>query len=226
MKTPPLVIVNTVSKRYERGGSGVAAVLDVSFSVAAGELVALVGPSGCGKSTTLNLLAGVDRPDSGSIESCGVRLETAPEAVLTDYRRKKIGIVFQQFHLMQHLTVQENVMLPLSLDSRRDADRVRELLNKVGLAERSLHFPTELSGGEQQRVAIARALVHKPALVLADEPTGNLDSRNGDAVMDLLHQLRSDEGASLLLVTHDPRVAARADRILYMKDGRISDMEI
>jgi putative ABC transport system ATP-binding protein len=220
---PEVVLLRGVTKNY-RGGSGRVAVLeDVTFTVGAGEMVALVGPSGCGKSTTLNLISGVDRAGGGTIVVCGVDLATASEGEITRLRREKIGIVFQSFHLMPHLTLEENVALPLALGGRSEPARVRDLLEKIGLAPRARHYPGELSGGEQQRAAIARALAHRPALVLADEPTGNLDSHAGEAALDALESLRREEGASLLLVTHDPRVAARADRIVTMADGRAVD---
>jgi putative ABC transport system ATP-binding protein len=187
-------------------------------------MVALVGPSGCGKSTTLNLAAGVDRPDSGRVTVCGVELGAAAERELVMLRRRSIGVVFQAFHLMPHLTVAENVALPLALAGARDDTRVETLLARVGLSHRRGHFPGELSGGEQQRTAVARALVHRPRLLLADEPTGNLDSASGAEVLRLLAELRRDEGAALLLATHDDRIAAQADRVVRMADGRILEV--
>ena len=210
-----------VSKRYQRGEEAVHALLDVSFALSAGEMVALVGPSGCGKSTTLNLIAGVDRPDDGEVFVCGTDLARAREAELVRARRRHIGIVFQSFHLMPHLTVEENVALPLALDGRKDQGRVRDLLQRVGLADRRRHFPAELSGGEQQRTAVARALVNRPAVVLADEPTGSLDSASGSAVLRLMDELRRQEGSALLLATHDDTIAATADRVIRMCDGAI-----
>lgn len=217
----PAAELRGVHKRYVRGSGGVAALENVSFQIGRGERVALVGPSGCGKSTTLNLISGVDRCDSGNISVCGIDITNAPERELNNLRREKIGVVFQQFHLMAHLTVEENVTLPLALAGKRDPARVRELLDWVGLTARMQHFPSELSGGEQQRTAVARALVHRPELLLADEPTGNLDSRSGGAVMELLWKAHREEGSAILLVTHDADVAARADRILHMIDGKI-----
>lgn len=217
----PVVQVEHLYKKYARGATAVAAITDVSFVIGKGERVALVGPSGCGKSTTLNLISGVDRCDAGRIEVCGVDVTRAPEHILNKVRRESIGIVFQQFHLMQHLTVEENVTLPLALAGIHDAARVRSLLQKVGLEARMQHFPSELSGGEQQRTAVARALAHRPALILADEPTGNLDSKSGEAVIDLLMGAGRDENVAVLLVTHDAGIAQRADRILHMKDGRL-----
>ena len=210
-----------VSKRYLRGNEVVHALLQVSFTLSAGEMVALVGPSGCGKSTTLNLIAGVDRPDEGEVIVCGTDLARAGEAELVRARRRHTGIVFQSFHLMPHLTVEENVALPLALDGRKDPARVRDLLRRVGLEDRRGHFPAELSGGEQQRTAVARALVHRPAVVLADEPTGSLDSASGTAVLQLMDELRRQEGSALLLATHDVTIAAAADRVIRMCDGAI-----
>jgi putative ABC transport system ATP-binding protein len=169
----------------------------------------------------LNVLAGVDRLDVGSAVVAGIDLGRAREGQLVTLRRERIGIVFQAFHLVPHLTAEENVALPLALAGRRDAARVAGLLARVGLSGRAQHFPSELSGGEQQRVALARALVHRPRLVLADEPTGNLDSASGAAVLELLDELRAEEQAAVVLATHDERVAARADRRIRMRDGRI-----
>jgi putative ABC transport system ATP-binding protein len=213
--------LRSVSKRYRRGDELVHALRDVSFTLSAGEMVALVGPSGCGKSTTLNLVAGVDRPDAGEVIVCGRNLASAGEADLVEARRHRIGIVFQAFHLLPHLTVTENVALPLALDGRRDAARVNDLLRRVGLEHRRSHFPAELSGGEQQRTAVARALVHRPAVVLADEPTGSLDSASGAAVLQLMDELRRQEGSALLLATHDESLATLADRVIRLRDGEI-----
>jgi putative ABC transport system ATP-binding protein len=210
-----------VSRSYRRGDEVVRALQDVSLRLAAGEMVALVGPSGCGKSTTLNLVAAVDRPDEGTVRVCGVDLGSARERDLVALRRRRIGLVFQAFHLVPHLTVAENVALPLALDGRRDPRRVSELIDRVGLSARRGHYPSELSGGEQQRTAVARALVHRPSIVVADEPTGNLDSRTGAAMLALLQELQEAEGAALLLATHDESIAAAADRVLHLLDGRI-----
>ena len=217
----PLVRFEGVSRRYARSASAIAALEDVALEVRRGEMVALVGPSGCGKSTCLNLIAGIDRPDAGSATVLGADLARAPEAELVLLRRRKIGIVFQAFHLVPHLTVAENVALPLALDGRRDPARVEALVARVGLAARAKHFPGELSGGEEQRTAVARALVHRPELVVADEPTGNLDSAAGAAVLELLDELRAENGAALVIATHDARVAARADRAIRLRDGRV-----
>ncbi len=210
-----------VGRDYHRGGEVVHALADFSLSLGGGEALALIGPSGCGKSTALNLVAAVDRPDRGSVRVCGLDIATATENELVTLRRRSIGMVFQAFHLVPHLTVEENVTLPLALDGRRDPERVRMLIDQVGLGHRATHYPSELSGGEQQRTAVARALVHRPSVVVADEPTGNLDSRIGAAVIELLDELRRSEGATLLLATHDAKVAAAADRICELADGRL-----
>ncbi|HSN57394.1 MAG TPA: ABC transporter ATP-binding protein [Candidatus Sulfomarinibacteraceae bacterium] len=208
-------------RSYLRGSEEVRALDELSLAMATGELVALVGPSGCGKSTALNLVAAVDRPDRGTVRVCGIDVATASEAELVTLRRRRIGMVFQAFHLVPHLTVEENVALPLALDGRRDPARVTELMRRVGLEHRRRHYPSELSGGEQQRTAVARALVHRPRVVVADEPTGNLDSRTGATVLELLDELRREAGVALLLATHDARVAAAADRVLELADGRL-----
>lgn len=217
----PAAVLQNAHRYYRKGSETVAALDGVFFTVGAGEAVALVGPSGCGKSTCLNLLAGVDRADEGRVVVCGVDLTQADEKALVHHRRRSVGVVFQAFHLMPHLTAEENVTLPLALDGRREPERVRDLLDRVGLSRRRNHFPSELSGGEQQRVAVARALVQRPFLLLADEPTGNLDSRSGEAVLALLDELRRQEGAALLLATHDPVLARRADRVVHLVDGRV-----
>jgi ABC-type lipoprotein export system ATPase subunit len=216
-----VVTLDAASRTYRRGEEQVRALSELSLRLGSGEMVALVGPSGCGKSTALNLVAAVDRPDSGAVRVCGVDVGSASEAELEMLRRRSIGMVFQAFHLVPHLTVEENVALPLALDRRRDRPRVRELLHRVGLDHRRRHYPSELSGGEQQRTAVARALVHRPKVVVADEPTGNLDSKTGAAVIELLAQLRGEEGAALFLATHDGAVASLADRVVELADGRM-----
>lgn len=221
MSSDTIVRLEDACRHYVRGEEVVRALDGVSLAVAAGESIALVGASGSGKSTLLNLVSAVDRPTSGRVEVCGVELATASEDDLLGLRRRCIGLVFQAFHLVPHLTVEENVALPLALDGRSDGSRVGDLITRVGLAHRRSHYPSELSGGEQQRTALARALVHRPRLLVADEPTGNLDSRTGAAVLGLLGELRREEGAALLLATHDDKVAAAADRIVHLHDGMI-----
>ncbi|QDU83299.1 putative ABC transporter ATP-binding protein [Planctomycetes bacterium Pla163] len=215
-------------RTYRRGEAPVAALDGIDLVVRPGEWVAIVGPSGCGKSTLLNIASGVDRPDppptGGRAILCGVDLAAATERELVHLRRTAVGVVFQAFHLVPNLTALENVELPLALAGERgDPGRARELLERVGLGARLNHHPGELSGGEEQRVAVARALVHRPRLVVADEPTGNLDSASGALVLDVLDELRRTEGAALLMATHDDAVAARADRTVRIVDGRIVD---
>jgi putative ABC transport system ATP-binding protein len=195
----------------------------ITFSVAVGEWLALTGPSGSGKSTLLGILAGIDRPSSGQVFLEDIEISALSEERLARIRNQKIGVVFQSFHLIPTLTAQENVEVPLYIHPRRSQARSAavQMLQQVGLGERLDHFPHQLSGGEQQRVAIARALVCGPDVLLADEPTGNLDTATSSQVMELLRQLRQQFGLTILMVTHDPGIAARADRRLHMVDGRI-----
>ena len=195
---------------------------DVSLAVLAGETVAVVGASGAGKSTLLALLAGLDEPSAGEVWLAGIELSALDEDGRAEARAQHVGFVFQSFHLIPSLTALENVMLPLELAGRRDARAAaRAVLGDVGLAPRLGHYPRQLSGGEQQRVAIARALASGAKIILADEPTGNLDLDTGAAIMDLLFTLKQEEGATLLLITHDPALAKRCDRIASVRDGRI-----
>lgn len=202
-------------------------ILDtVDLDVAEGEFVAILGPSGSGKSTLLGLLAGLDRPTSGDVRLDGEAIQELDEDRLALLRRHKIGFVFQSFQLLDNLTAQENVLLPLELQGRKDATRqADELLERVGLGERGHHYPVQLSGGEQQRVALARAFAAEPPILLADEPTGNLDSKTGETILELLDELRRQSGTTLVLVTHDPAAAAIADRRVYLSDGRIERIE-
>ena len=203
------------------GGQEVIALDGLDLEVAPGEFLALVGESGSGKSTLLHLAGGIDRPTSGEVRVGARDVGGLPESALVLYRRREVGMVFQFFNLMPHLTVRENVELPRRLDGGSDAAaRAGELLERVGLAARGGAHPYELSGGEMQRVAIARALASGARLLLADEPTGNLDSRNGEAVLSLLDEVRRERGVTLLLATHSAAAAARADRIVGLKDGR------
>jgi putative ABC transport system ATP-binding protein len=204
-------------------GEGEITILDgVTLDVTAGEVAAITGPSGSGKSTLLGLLAGLDQPTSGSIVVAGVAVTALDEDRLARFRRETIGYVFQAFHLIPTLTAAENVAVPLELAGvRQPLERAASLLHEVGLGRRQRHYPAQLSGGEQQRVAIARAIALAPAVLLADEPTGNLDSATGAAIMELLLRLRSERGATLVLVTHDPMVARHADREIVLRDGRI-----
>ena len=216
----PVLTVTAVGKSY-----GTRAVLaDVSFAVAAGERIALTGPSGSGKTTLLNCLGGVDRPDTGTIALHGERIDQLPSDGLARLRRERVGTVFQFFHLLPTLTAAENVELPLQLThvaAPERAARVAAALTRVGLTARAAALPSQLSGGEQQRVAIARALVHRPALILADEPTGNLDSANGENILRLLRELTDETHTALVLVTHSEDAAAICHRRIHLRDGRI-----
>lgn len=208
-------------------GTEVRALNGVDLSAMQGEFVAVMGPSGSGKSTLLNLIGTLDEPTAGRVVVDGVDVSTLQGDALADFRRERIGFVFQLFNLVPTLSALENVMLPL-IPYRRQCEfdlqaRACELLDAVGLAERVSHLPAQLSGGEQQRVAIARALVNEPTIVLADEPTGNVDTRAGDEVMELLRQVCDEGGRTVVLVTHSPRVAAFADRVYFLKDGGIVD---
>jgi putative ABC transport system ATP-binding protein len=225
MTTDVLVHARGLTKRYGSGGGSVRAVDGVDLDVHRGETVAVTGPSGCGKSTLLHLLGGLDRPDDGEIRLAGRRLESLSERALAHLRRHEVGFVFQAFHLLEELTAQENVEFPALLAGcppRQARVRAQELLNRVGLADRAAHLPTAMSGGQRQRVAVARALANEPLVVLADEPTGNLDSAATLEVLRLLESLRST-GLTLVIATHDERVAATADRLISMRDGAFVD---
>jgi len=218
----PLVLVDDVHLTLGSAAGPVNVLRGVSLRVAAGESVGLVGPSGSGKTTLLMVLAGLERPSAGRVAVAGRDLTTLDEDALARFRRGAIGIVFQSFHLVPTMNALENVAIPLELAGRRDAfAAARAGLDAVGLGARVLHYPAQLSGGEQQRVAIARAFVAAPQLLLADEPTGNLDGATGRVVMDLMFRLREEHGTSLLLITHDHEVARRCDRVVTLADGRI-----
>ena len=211
-------------RHYTGGGREVRAVDGVSLAIARNEFVALNGPSGCGKSTLMHLIAGLDRPTSGQILVNGLALHQADEKVITNYRRHQLGIVFQFFNLLPTMRALENVMFPLLLQGvsrERSEQRARETLTLLGLAERADHFAHQLSGGEQQRVAIARAIVHRPQLLLADEPTGNLDSASTASVMSALQMVAEQKLATLIIVTHSEEIARAASRQLSMRDGKI-----
>jgi putative ABC transport system ATP-binding protein len=218
-----LVSVRDLTLRLPSGGRTLTVLDGVSLDVASGETVAVAGPSGSGKSTLLGLVAGLDRPTSGSISVAHVEITRLGEDELARFRRDTIGYVFQSYHLIPTLTAAENVGVPLDLAGVSGTPaRVAELLAGVGLADRGHHYPAQLSGGEQQRVALARAMALDPPLLLADEPTGNLDSATGAAIIDLLFALNRERGTTLLLVTHDATLAARADRVVSLRDGRIA----
>ena len=218
----PILEVRGLVKELPMGRDRLAILKGVNMSVRPGEIVAIVGPSGSGKTTLLGLIGGLDTPTSGSVVLAGQEISKLGEDKLADVRNRTIGFVFQFFNLVPTLTALENVMLPVQFDDKsrfKPEKRAKELLDLVGLGHRLNHKPKELSGGEQQRVAIARAQANQPALLLGDEPTGNLDSERGEEILNLIQQLRRDLGLTVILVTHDPKVASRSDRILTMKDG-------
>ena len=216
------VAARVLTRHYGEGATAVQALRGVDLDVRDRELVAVMGPSGSGKSTLMHLLAGLDRPTSGSVTIAGTELGRLDDRALTLLRREHIGFIFQFFNLLPMLDAAENVVLPLSIAGERpDQAWVQELLGKVGLEHRRHHRPSELSGGEQQRVAIARALVTRPTILLADEPTGNLDSKTGGEILDLLRDSVDSYGQTTVMVTHDPRAAAIADRVLFIADGQI-----
>jgi putative ABC transport system ATP-binding protein len=220
---PPLLVARDLRKDYPMNGETVHALRGVSLAVRPGEYVAIAGPSGSGKSTLLQLVGGIDTPSGGSVELLGTRLESLGDRELTRLRLTRLGFVFQRFHLLPVLTARENVELPMAeagVAAPRRRERARELLEYVGLRHRESHRATQLSGGEMQRVAIARALANRPAILLADEPTGELDAATGREILDLFRRLNRD-GTTLLVVTHDERLAAEAGRIVHMLDGRI-----
>ncbi len=223
----PMVELENAHKVYMTGLVPVRAMAGVDLEVARGEFVSIMGPSGCGKSTLLNVVGVIDRPTEGRVRVAGVDLLGLTDDALSDFRRDRVGFVHQFYNLIPSLTAAENVELPLSFKGvppqERDA-RVEELLGLVGLEDRASHTPSLLSGGEQQRVAIARALANRPDLVLLDEPTGDLDITSGNAILELLSTLNVEEGVTLILVTHNPSVAAKASRTIRMEDGRIVDL--
>jgi putative ABC transport system ATP-binding protein len=221
-----IIQTENLTKIYGHGETAVAALHHLNLSVDAGEFVAIMGPSGCGKSTLLHLIGGLDRATEGRVWIDGQDLSKLDDTRLTELRRHKIGFVFQFYNLIPVLTAIENAALPLILDGVKQADAratAIEWLKRVGLTSQLTHRPDQLSGGQQQRVAIARALVTEPALIMADEPTGNLDSRAADEIVTLLQQVSNKWGRAVLMVTHDPRIAAYADRIVFLKDGAIID---
>jgi len=216
-----MIELRGVSKTVESGGQPLTILHPLDLSIAQGEFLAIVGASGSGKSTLLGLLAGLDAPSTGQVLVDGVDITALTEDRLARLRGEKIGFVFQFFHLVPSLTAFENILVPMEIARRRDATaRARQLLGEVGLVDRGHHYPSQLSGGEQQRVAIARALANDPPIVLADEPTGNLDSSTGRHILDLLLDVRRARGSTLVLVTHDASIAARADARLVLRDGR------
>lgn len=221
-----IVQTQSLTKIYGKGDTAVTALSDLNLTLRAGEFVAVMGPSGCGKSTLLHLIGGLDRATRGRVIIDGHDLTDLNDAKLTELRRRKIGFVFQFYNLIPVLNAVENAALPLTLDGVKPAEakaKATDWLKKVGLESRLHNRPDQMSGGQQQRVAVARALVAEPALVLADEPTGNLDSKAADDIAGVLRQISDDWGRAVLMVTHDPRIAAYADRIIFLKDGTIVD---
>ena len=218
----PMIETRGLTRRFRSGPKTITVLDDVTVTISRGEFVAVMGPSGSGKSTMLALLAGLDRPTAGGVSIDGESIEAMGEDRLALLRRRKVGFVFQSFHLLGNFTAIENVMLPLELLSQpKPRERAAELLERVGLGGRGHHYPTQLSGGEQQRVALARAFAPDPAVLLADEPTGNLDGENGQLVLDMMLSLRRDHGTTLVLVTHDPNLAELSDRVIRLRDGRV-----
>ena len=221
-----LICIRGLTKAYRRGEQDIAVLLGIDLDVYSGDFIALMGPSGSGKSTLLNLVAGIDQPTAGTIAIGGVDIATLGEGALADWRAQHVGFIFQFYNLMPVLTAFENVELPLlltGLSPRQRRERVAQVLQMVGLADRADHQPNELSGGQQQRVAIARAIVTDPTLIVADEPTGDLDRATGEDVLSLLDQLVSDLGKTIVMVTHDPKAAARAHRMVHLEKGVLVD---
>ena len=221
-----MIELDNVSRNYETGSTVVRALRGLSLEIEDGEFVAVVGPSGSGKSTLMNVIGALDVPDEGKVSLDGIELRDQSESELADVRGKKVGFVFQTFNIIPTLTALENVELPMIFQKTTRKEReelAKDLLKQVGLEERASHYPSELSGGERQRVAIARALVNDPEIILADEPTGNLDSKTGAQIMEMLKKLNEEQGVTIILVTHNPRDAGYANRRVHMIDGQIKD---
>ena len=217
-----VLTVRNLTKTYGKGDTAVTALKNVSFQVKKGEFIAIIGSSGSGKSTLMNLIGGIDRPSSGTVTIDGKDIYSLDESQRAIFRRRNIGMVFQFYNLIPTLTTEENIMLPRLLDNRRpDPEKLSYILNMTGLADRRTHLPSELSGGQQQRVSIGRALINDPAFILADEPTGNLDSKSGREIIDLLQLANKKYHQTLLLITHDEKIAVMADRIITIGDGEI-----
>ncbi len=217
-----IVTATDVRRRYGEGDAAVDALAGVTTDFERGRFSAIMGPSGSGKSTLMHILAGLDRPTGGSVTLDGTEITGLDDGDLTKLRRDKLGFIFQFFNLIPVLTAEENVVLPLSIAGRKpDEEWMRQLIDTVGLADRLTHRPAELSGGQQQRVAVARALVSKPAVVFADEPTGNLDSKSSQEILQMLRQSVDDLGQTVIMVTHDPEAASYADRLVVLRDGQV-----
>ena len=222
----PLLRLKQVSKSFHQGSQRIEVLYRLDLSIQLGEIVSILGQSGSGKSTLLSLLAGLDHPEMGTVEVKGENLAKLSQDQLSKFRSKNLGIVFQQYHLMSNLTALENVGVPLELQGTREfVEPARLALKQVGLSNRLAHFPSQLSGGECQRVALARAIVSEPSLILADEPSGNLDQKTGREIMDLLFRLCRDRGQSLILVTHNHELAKLCDRMLLLSDGRLKPLD-
>lgn len=218
-----MIAMHDLSRIYRTSDVETSALSHINIEIEAGEFIAIMGPSGCGKSTLLNIMGMLDSPDSGSYRFLGTDVAGLPEGKLADVRKNNIGFIFQSFNLVDELTVAENVMLPLlyqKVPAKERSERVQAVLERVGIAHRADHRPQQLSGGQQQRVAVARAVVTNPKLILADEPTGNLDTSNGEEVLDLLNQL-NDDGTTIVMVTHDQSHADHASRVVHMLDGKV-----
>lgn len=225
--TMEILKIDHLSKTYGKGESAVKALDDISFSVQKGEFVAIIGPSGSGKSTLLHMLGGVDRPTSGKVLVEGTDMYNLDETQLAIFRRRQIGLIYQFFNLIPVLTVEENITLPLLLDNQKvDQKQLDGLVKTLNLQHRLNHLPNQLSGGQQQRVSIGRALISNPAIMLADEPTGNLDSKNSNEIIDLLQMLNKTYRQTLIVITHDERIALQADRVISIEDGRIAKDEV
>ncbi|HAE58491.1 MAG TPA: lipoprotein-releasing system ATP-binding protein LolD [Anaerolineae bacterium] len=224
-----IITTSNLTKIYGSGATAVTALDHVSLKIDPGEFVAIMGPSGCGKSTLLHLIGGLDKASEGSVAVDGHNLNDLNDDSLTELRRRKMGFVFQFYNLIPVLTALENAALPVTLDGLKPAEahkKAAEWLSRFGLGDRLSHRPDQLSGGQQQRVAIARALVAEPQLILADEPTGNLDTKSSDEIASLLRQVSKQYGRAVVMVTHDPRIAAYADRIIFLKDGKVAEETI
>lgn len=215
-----------LTKVYGSGNTSIKALDDVSFSVEKGEFVSIVGPSGSGKSTLLHILGGVDKPTSGTVTISGTDMHSLNEDKLAIFRRRQIGLIYQFYNLLPVLNVEENILLPYLLDGRKmEQERLEQMIEMLGLSERRNNLPSQLSGGQQQRVSIGRALYHHPAIVLADEPTGNLDRKTGSEIISLLRESNQKQKQTLILITHDESIALQADRMIYIEDGKITKDE-
>lgn len=219
--------IKNLSKVYGKGETAVKALDNVSFTVKQGEFVVIIGPSGSGKSTLLHMLGGVDRPSSGRVLVNDTDMYSLNETQLAIFRRRQIGLIYQFYNLIPILSVEENITLPMLLDKQKvDPKQLNDITTKLGLSERLGHLPNQLSGGQQQRVSIGRALISNPALMLADEPTGNLDSKNSEEIMELLKMFNKTYKQTLIVITHDERIAMQADRVISIEDGKISKDEV